>query len=382
MGAKCHLTINGRAIRADVGETLVDAALGGRVLLPHDCCSGQCETCRVKVLSGDIDDQGTAEGDTVLACLATLEGDAAIEFEEVPTTAKVTGTVAEIRRLSPEVVEVVVALKSPLTYLPGQYVSAAFAGFPSRDYSPTLRLDGFGHPGELVFHIRLLPDGIVSSAIGRAITIGHKVQVRGPFGRAFFRRGEGPLVLVAGGTGWAPIWAVAHAAVVAQPGREIVVLAGARSVADLYMLPSFEWLWEHGVRELIVTSEADQTPGIRPGRPTNYLPLLGPRDTVYVAGAPGLVDAVKRKARAAGAECFADAFTPSAQRVSLVDRVARLLRTPGGRDMAADPLSPRPQRLADIDGSGAEARGDRAPTPPRRSLQTALFGARSAGRRS
>lgn len=44
MASTCNLIVNGHAIKANVGETLVDAALGGWTVIPHDCCSGQCET--------------------------------------------------------------------------------------------------------------------------------------------------------------------------------------------------------------------------------------------------------------------------------------------------------------------------------------------------
>jgi 3-phenylpropionate/trans-cinnamate dioxygenase ferredoxin reductase subunit len=88
MSSTCHLIVNGHSIRANIGESLVDAALGGWTVIPHDCCSGQCETCRVTVVAGSVDDQGTGDGRTVLACTATIEGDAEIEFDEVPRLAK------------------------------------------------------------------------------------------------------------------------------------------------------------------------------------------------------------------------------------------------------------------------------------------------------
>ena len=51
------LVINGKTVKANHGETLVDAGLCGWVAIPHDCCSGQCETCRVTVVSGQVDDR-------------------------------------------------------------------------------------------------------------------------------------------------------------------------------------------------------------------------------------------------------------------------------------------------------------------------------------
>jgi 3-phenylpropionate/trans-cinnamate dioxygenase ferredoxin reductase subunit len=341
----CQLVINGKPITARIGETLVDAGLGGWVVVPHDCRTGQCETCRVTVESGSVDDQGTADGRTVLACQATIDGDAIITFEEVPQTVKVAGIVAEISQLSPEVIEVAVALQSPMQYRPGQYVRAKFAGFPAREYSPTCRLDGSFDANELIFHIRRLPGGLISSQLGATIRPGHRVQVHGPFGHAFLREGEGPLVLVAGGTGWAPIWSLARAARQEQRHRDVVVIAGSRDPDNLYMRPALDWLIDDGVREVIATTEVDAARPILPGRPTHYLPSLGLEDTVHVAGPSGLVDAVKRKARSAAARCYADAFLPSTAAPSLVDRVMQMLRTPAGEAADAEVLSPRPRGL-------------------------------------
>jgi NAD(P)H-flavin reductase/ferredoxin len=326
MRTSCNLIVNGRPVRANIGETLIDAALDGSIIIPQDCRSGQCETCRVKVVSGELDDRGTADRDTVLACQATLAGDAEITFEEMPPTLKRAGLVAEIKSLSPEVIEVVVALQEPLDYRPGQYIRAKFSGFPAREYSPTCRLDGSFDANEMVFHVRRLPQGLISSQIGTGIGLGHRVHIQGPFGQAFLREEPGTLVLISGGTGWAPIWSLARAARIQQRSREIFVIAGSRDMDNLYMRPALDWLIDDGVREVIATSEFNAAGSVLPGRPSHYLPLLGFEDTVYVAGPAGLVEAVKRKAKSVAARCYADAFVPSTQAPSLIDRVARVFR--------------------------------------------------------
>jgi len=340
MSASFDLVINGRSVKANYGETLVDAGLSGWVAIPHDCCSGQCETCRVSVVSGRVDDCGTAEKGTVLACQAKVVADASIAFEDVPEVAKRSGVITGISTLAPDILEVIVTLSSPIAFRPGQYLSVKFAGFPARDLSPTLRFDGSATPGELVFHIRRYPGGLVSTQVGATIRPGRRVQVRGPFGGAFLREGDGPIVLVAGGTGWAPLWAIASAARREQRHRDLVVIAGSRAAEELYMRRSLEWLIEDGVRDIIATAETGATNPVLRGRPTHYLPSLGQEDTVYVAGPAGLVDAVKRKSRAAAARCYADPFLPNAQPLSLIDRVMSMLRRPAAGATAG--LSPRP----------------------------------------
>ena len=337
MASTCKLIVNGHAIKANIGETLVDAALGGWTVIPHDCCSGQCETCRVSVIGGNIDDQGTGDGRTVLACTATIEGDAEIEFEEVPTVAKRAGVITEISNLAPDVVEVIVALVEPIDYRPGQYFNVKFSGFPGRDFSQTVRWDGSCETNELLFHIRRYPRGLVSTQIGATIRVGHRVHVRGPFGHAFLREGTGPLVLVSGGTGWAPIWSVASFARRTQSHRDLIVIVGARNPASIYMARSLERLVDDGVRDIITTTEIGASRPLLPGVPTNYVPSLGLEDTVYVAGPPGLVDAVKTKARRGRARCYADPFLPGAQKLSMADRLTQMLRAPFAKSGIAQP---------------------------------------------
>lgn len=333
------LVINGKTVKADRGETLVDAGLSGWVAIPHDCNSGQCETCRVTVVSGQVDDCGTADKRTVLACQAKVIGNAEIAFDDVPEVSRRSGIITSMATLAPDIVEVIVTLTSPMDIRPGQYLSVKFSGFPARDLSPTVRHDGRAGPGELVFHIRRYPGGLVSTQIGATIRLGHKVQVRGPFGSAFLREGDSPIILIGGGTGWAPIWAVAAAARREQRHRDIFIIAGAREAEGLYMRRSLEWLIDDGVRDVIATAEIGAAGPVLPGRPTHYLPSLGQEDTVYVAGPPPLVDAVKLKSRAAAARCYADPFLPNAQPMSFIDRVMAMLRRPAS---APADLTPQP----------------------------------------
>lgn len=329
--ARSNLNVNGKLIAASRGDSLMDAAMGGNVFIPQDCCSGQCETCRVRVVWGAVDDRGTAYGDTVLACQARLLGDATITFDEGPPTSVVGGHVSSIKSISPEVVELIVELSDGLNFRPGQYVSIRFAGFPARDYSPTVRLNGEIGPSELVLHIKRLPGGLVSSQLGRSILLNHKVRVRGPLGSAFLRDPpEGKLLMASTGTGWAPIWSMARATCLAKTRPEMYVIAGARNPENLYMEPALDWLKQMGVAEIVTTARERATGSVRLGTPDQFLPELTGRDVIHVAGAPFLVDLVKDRAVATFARCYADPFTPSRNTPGITDRLAGLLRAVRG----------------------------------------------------
>jgi len=325
MRNRCHLKINGQSVERPRGETLIDAALGAWKIIPHDCRSGQCESCRVTVVSGSLDDRGTALGRTVLACQARLTGDAEIQFDELPIPEKRSGIISEMSLLSPDVAEVIVRTEKELRYLPGQYVRLKFSGYPAREYSPTVRLNGTIKTGELVFQVRILPDGVVSEALGNDIRPGHRVHVQGPFGTAFLREGDAPLILISGGTGWAPIWTLAHAARQTQRNRELYIVAGSRDANSNYMRPALNWLIDDGVREIVNTVEVGAVSPLRSGRPSHYVPLLGMEDTVYVAGPVGLIEAIQQKAQIGGSQCYADPFLPSEQSSTVTDRLRGLL---------------------------------------------------------
>ncbi len=316
------LNINGKSILAERGETLVDAALMGKILIPHDCATGHCETCRVNVPYGSVDTAGTAYGNTVLACRSRVVGDATITFETAPELQKVVGKVHSIAELSDKVVEVCVQIAAPLHYRPGQYAKVQFAGFPAREYSFAAKMDQEDSDELVVFQVKKLRQGRVSTALGDRIKVGHRVRLQGPFGNAFLRDAEtGPLVLASSGTGFAPIWSLSKALVKSRHRRNLTIVTGLNSPADMYMLPAFRWLADHGEKNVTIVSREMASGLIRKGTPDQHLPDLDQTTSVHVAGNPNLVERVKQKALAVNAHCYADPFTPSQNRMSLWDRL-------------------------------------------------------------
>ncbi|WP_441513903.1 2Fe-2S iron-sulfur cluster-binding protein [Bosea sp. TAF32] len=325
MAKQASLVVNGKAVAVSRGDSLLEGAMGGGIVIPHDCCTGQCETCRVRVYAGEVDARGTRQGDTVLACQARVIGDAVLQFDAVPEIRKLAATVSAIRPLSPDIIETTLLLRKDFTYLPGQYVKCKFSGYPSRDYSPTLRSDGTGERNELILQIRRQVGGVVSPDLGTRIRPGHKVAVQGPYGSAFHRTDGGRIILIAAGTGWAPVWAIARAARYREPSREMVVIVGARDPRNLYMAEALAWLAETGVASIAPTSSGGKAAGILSGRPTDHMPALRPDDAVYVAGSCEMVAAVRMRCEAAGTTCYADPFVASVAKRTIRDRIAGLL---------------------------------------------------------
>ena len=325
---KTHrVVVNGREFAATRGDVLLDAALMNGVHIPHDCRSGHCGTCSVRVVAGDLFGGGDARD--LKACQCRVVADVEVAVEDVPDVATVNGRVTAVMPLSPDVVAVRIAPQHPVDYLPGQYLQVQFRGFAARCYSPTVPLDRSDDRHSIHLHVRRVRGGRVSSALGATIKSGHRVKLKGPFGSAYLRQGlASRLVLVASGTGFAPIWSIADAAMRENSARELVLVVGARSIEALYMIPAL-WRLANCPNTTIIPVIGDPRMtmrGFQTGSPIDHLPTLYLDDIVYAAGSPQMVDAVKHVAEASGATWYADPFVPNSDgQQGLLSRVVNRL---------------------------------------------------------
>ena len=272
--------------------------------LPHDCRAGICGACRVRLVDGRVFGGQTQGDDMIHACQARIVSDLEIVIEAVARADHHVGARGRHRSASRPTCVGVDVEAAEIAAVPSRSVSAScsFRGFPARSYSPTYPLEG--RPARsrcCTFTFERFPTALVSSALGRDIRAGHRVKLTGPFGRAFFRPSHpGRIVLVASGTGFAPMWSVAVAAIMEQPrartgvrgrGAEHPVAVHARRAvpAGAVSQRHADSDWYRSRRKI--------SHAVRSGRPTDHLPRLSPDDVVYTAGAPAMTDAVARIAR-------------------------------------------------------------------------------------
>ncbi len=308
--------------------TLLEAATAAGLPLPHGCRSGLCGACRVRLVAGRVIhdrhaaaalSSGERAAGLILACRAQAATDVTIAIPvdepEPPAPRRLVARVAARRSLGPRITELTLVPPSGgLAFLPGQYATLGFAGLPPRDFSFA------GLPGDetLAFHLRDAGRGTVARAAA-TLQPGDEVVVEGPFGRAYLRRSAcGPLLLVAGGTGLAPMLSIARAGLAWDRERQIVLCAGAVTEDDLY-----------GEAELARLAAARPTLSFRmalsaPARPTrlriaNVVEVAVEEAThmeapvVHAAGPPEMIAALHRRLAECGvepAQFHADAFTP------------------------------------------------------------------------
>jgi naphthalene 1,2-dioxygenase ferredoxin reductase component len=319
---------------------ILEAALDAGVPFPHGCGSGECGTCKCKLLEGDIKSdrfspdalsEDEIEQGLILACRARPLTDVRVQWlakvDAMPMT-RLDARVARIDRVAHDVVMLTVALggDQAFNFRAGQFAKLRFGKLPARSYS----MANQPGQGELVFHVRVLPEGRVSQHVAGALRPGDKVEVRGPFGEAYWQSsGERAqqLLLLAGGTGMAPILSVLDAALGdGQEAQGIHVYHGVRTEQDLYVRDQLQRRAdERGIRFVPVFAEGG------PGRSgmlheavkDDFADLRG--SLIHVAGPPPMVEAVRQVATGLGAapgRIKADAFHASEpEKRSLWERV-------------------------------------------------------------
>lgn len=314
--AKSHtVTLGDESFTVQSGQVLLDGATAGGVDIPHDCRAGRCGSCMTEVKAGITLGGETRQRGTIYACQARVFSDLKIEIEHVPSVDTVRATLTAAHDLTADVVELTITPNTPLSYLPGQYCRFTFAGFPTRCFSPTASIDGRTTSGTFNLHIKRVRNGRVSSVIGDRINAGHSLTIEGPFGHGFLRPAlKNRLVVVAGGTGFAPIWSVIEAALKENPERAIVIVVGVRKLASFYMGAALDFASRHSNVQIIATAEEQQDVfhSVLHGAPADHVPALAADDIVYAAGSPAMVELVGDMAQSAGAVFYSDPFESAA----------------------------------------------------------------------
>ncbi|MGD9925735.1 MAG: 2Fe-2S iron-sulfur cluster-binding protein [Lautropia sp.] len=311
-------------------QTILEAALAADIDYPFGCESGMCGACRSQCVAGSVrmaSFRRSALSETdealgyILACRSRPQTDCQISFPALGSAPmqirRAAGAVTRIESATATIKRVWIKLDagSAFTFLPGQFGSISFGELPARDYSFASQ----PADDELELHVKLEPDGTVSSFVHETLGVGDRVDIKGPFGHAFLReRDDRPIVAVAGGSGLAPIKTIVERAVELAPARRIDVYLSARSEAELYLVDHFEQLaTRHGNMKIVTVASGTAHPATE-GHPRGRTAAALARDferlagrQIYVAGPPAMVEQCVDTAMRLGAreqDCHADAF--------------------------------------------------------------------------
>jgi CDP-4-dehydro-6-deoxyglucose reductase len=328
---------SGRQFVAETGETLLDAALRQGLTLPHGCKDGACGACKGKVISGQVDhgkaqthalkDEDKADGMT-LYCCAHAESDLTIECKQIGALGSIPARtlpsrIEKLAKLAPDVIELQLKLPANerLQFYAGQYIDILLKDGKKRSFSLANAPED---DGLLQLHIRHVAGGLFTEQVFGGMKERDILRFNGPHGTFYLREDSSkPMILLAGGTGFAPIKAIVEHAIMRQITRPIYIYWGAKALVDLYQnaLPE-QWAAAHPtIKYIPVLSEpasgdgwAGRTGFVHQAVVADFPDLSGYQ--VYACGSPAMIDSAKAdlvsRCQLPEEEFFADAFSFSA----------------------------------------------------------------------
>ena len=327
---------SGRAFNVPAGDTILGAGIAQAIGLPYGCRDGACGSCKCKKISGTVTmapakaltDKEAAEG-FILTCRAVPASDVVLQSLQVTAAGafpvrKMPARVSTLTRLSPDVMQIHLQLPAndTMQYHAGQYVDLLLRDGSRRSYSMASAPTG---AASMELHIRHMPGGKFTDVVFGTMKERDMVRMEGPFGSFYLRDSDKPMILLASGTGFAPIKALIEDMVAKGIDRPATLYWGGRRPHDIYMdawvrtqmavlpqlrfvpvvsdaLPEDAWCGRTGFVHLAVLQDHPDLSGFE----------------VYACGAPVVLDSAQRDfmARAAlpGEAFFADAFTTEADK--------------------------------------------------------------------
>lgn len=316
---KVKVLPSNRQFDAQHDEPILTAALRQHLNLPHSCKSGSCGLCRARVLRGryeyphgrpiGIEASDEAAGH-VLICQAQAAEDLVIEMPEIRHVTDVEikalpARVARMNRLAPDVMGLWLRLPAvePFSWQCGQYVDVMLPGERRR-----FSLANPPHDAAfLELHVRRAPGGAFSEQVFGGLQPGSLLRIEGPLGQFVYRPGDRPLLLIGGGTGYAPLKAMIREVLETEARRDLLLFWGARTAADLY---EDAWLRALAARHArfrytpVLSEQAADA-----GHETGFVHEAVLRKVaglagfdIYAAGPPAMIDAVRTSLPLQGAD--------------------------------------------------------------------------------
>ncbi|MEJ5256751.1 MAG: 2Fe-2S iron-sulfur cluster binding domain-containing protein [Fervidobacterium sp.] len=308
-----------KVLKVNGGSPLLQTLSSQGIFVPSACGGrGSCGACKVKVLS-DVGPHLPTElpymskeeinANIRLACQIKLKKDIRIYLpEELFNIRKFKGIVENLKDVTYDIKELGIRLVEPneISFKAGQYVQLVIPPYENikestqRAYSISSSPSDRNHV-ELL--IRLVPGGIATTYVHKYMKEGDVVEIVGPFGDFYMRDTNADMIMVAGGSGMAPIKSIIYD--MWERGitnRNVWYFFGARSKRDLYYVEMFRELekrWEkfHFIPALSDPLPEDNWEG-ETGLITNvldkYLQSVIPNENSkegYLCGSPGMINA-------------------------------------------------------------------------------------------
>jgi CDP-4-dehydro-6-deoxyglucose reductase len=332
---------SGRTFSVDPGEAILPAGIRQGIGLPYGCKDGACGSCKCKKLSGTVE-HGTHQAKAlspeeeaagfVLTCCAVPQSDVVLESRQVTEAGafpikKLPTRVSSMSKVSDDVMIVKLQLPANDTfqYHAGQYVEFLLRDGARRSYSMA---NAPAEGAQMELHIRHMPGGKFTDHVFGPMKEKEILRIEGPFGSFFLREDSAkPIVMLASGTGFAPIKALLENMVAKGIARPTTLYWGGRRPSDLYMQDWIVELQKNHAWLSYVPVVSDALPEDGWGGRTGFVHRAVLQDfadlstyQVYACGAPIVVESAQKDfvslAHLPGDEFYADAFTSAADKLS------------------------------------------------------------------
>jgi NAD(P)H-flavin reductase len=223
---------------------VLDAAERAGFSIPYSCRKGVCSSCEGGLTAGEADvrGRGTAQGpaDGVLLCQTRPCSDVEIAPKRIVRRGQIVRktVTAKVHRITRPAADVVVLqLRLPtgtrVKFSAGQYLKILMDDGDSRNYSmanPPHENDG------VQLHIRQVPGGRFSDGVLAGLGKGDLLRVELPYGEfSLNEESDKPVVLVASGTGFAPVKSIVEDQIKRGLDRPVHLYWGARRREDIYL---------------------------------------------------------------------------------------------------------------------------------------------------
>jgi CDP-4-dehydro-6-deoxyglucose reductase len=312
MAFKITLKASGHTFEVEENEFILAAALRQGISFPYGCKTGSCGTCLGQVISGDIEypdglpltvmEHEHQQGKAVF-CVSVAKSDLLVDIKEIESSTDIEikilpARVASLRKLADDVMEVSLSLPASqnFTFHAGQYIEFILRDRSRRAFS----IANSPSDNETIeLHLRHVEGGTFTDHVFNEMKEKAILRFEGPFGSFQISESSNrPLILIAGGTGFAPIKSMIEELIGKDDTRPLHIYWGARAKADLYRndLPE-KWAFQHGnISYVPVLSEPNddwqgRTGFVHSAVVEDFTDLS--KFDIYVAGPPPMVDAAK-----------------------------------------------------------------------------------------